>query len=172
MQHVIGRASIRRTGPVGFPASVFALDDGTSQGRVLARLGRDGWFRVFLARGQKVELPDGTSWRITAVAAGPYIEPVVSAETGKLAIGSPYGKRSYHINGRDYAYNLYPSSVSGARKRSWTLREHETHMAVLDPSSMDADYPVPLAAALLCFTLIRHGVPGEAHLGVPEFRWA
>ena len=135
-------------------------------------MGRDGWFRVFLARGQKVVLLDGTSWRITAVAAGPYIEPVVLAETGKLAIGSPYGKRSYHINGRDYAYNLYPSSVSGAPKRSWTLREHETHMAVLGRSSIDADYPVPLAAALLCFTLIRHGVPGEAHLGVPEFRWA
>ncbi len=172
MEHVIGRASIRRTRPAGFPASVFALDDGTSPGRVLARLGRDGWFRVFLARGQKVVLLDGTSWRITAVAAGPYIEPVVLAETGKLAIGSPYGKRSYHINGRDYAYNLYPSSASGARKRFWTLREHETQMAVLSPTSMDADYPVPLAAALLCFTLIRHGVPGEAHLGVPEFRWA
>jgi hypothetical protein len=36
---------------------------------------------------------------------------------------------------------------------------------------MFADQPVPLAAALLCFTLIKHGVPGEANL-VPEFRWA
>ncbi len=172
MEHVLGRASIRRTRLAGFPASVFAFDDGTSPDKVLARLGRDGWFRVFLARGQKVELPDGTKWRITAVAAGPYIEPVVTGETGKLAIGSPYGKRSYHINGRDYAYDLYPSSVSGARKRFWTLREHELHMAVFGPSSMVANYPVPLAAALLCFTLIKHGVPGEAHLGVPEFRWA
>ncbi len=172
MEHVRGRASIRRTRLVGFPASVFALDDGTSQDKVLARLGRDGWFRVFLARGQKVELPDGSRWRIAAVGVGPYIEPIVTSPTGKLAIGSPYGKRSYHINGRDFAYDLYPSSVSGARTRSWTLREHETDLATFGRFSMVADHPIPLAAALLCFTLIKHGVPGEAPLGIPEFRWA
>jgi hypothetical protein len=172
MEQVLGRASIRRTRLVGFPASVFALEDGTTQGKLLARLGRDGWIRVFLGRGQKVELPDGTKWRMTAVGAGPYIEPIVTSETGLVAIGSPYGRRSYHLNGRDFAYDLYRSSASTAGKQSWALREHERDIATFGSSSLNAGYPVPLAAALLCFILIKHGVPGEAPLGVPEFRWA
>jgi len=172
MEQVLGRASLRRNMLVTFPTHILVHEVGTQQGDVLARLGRDGWFRVFLGKGRKVELPDGTEWRIAAVGAGPYIEPVVTSKTGKLAIASPFGRRSYRLNGRDYAYNLYPSNVSGARKRIWSLREYERDIATFGPSSLVADYPVPLAAALLCFTLIQHGVPGEAHLGILEFRWA
>jgi len=171
MEHVLGPASIRRIGMLAFPVAVFERQDGTAEAKVLARLGRDGWFRIFFGRGRRVELPDGTAWRLVAVGTGGCIVPIVLCQRGKLAVAAPHGKRSYGINGRDYAYNLYPQGRPGLSHSNWSLREHDTVLATFGLHSMYADHPVPLAAALLCFTLIKYGVPGEADLGVPKFRW-
>ncbi|MDR9449723.1 MAG: hypothetical protein RI637_00780 [Acidimicrobiia bacterium] len=171
MEHVLGPASIRRIGMLAHPVAVFESQDGSPEGKVLARLGRDGWFRVFFGRGRRVELPDGTAWRVAAIGAGGCIVPVVLCERGKLAVAAAHGTRSYGINGRDYAYNLYRQSRAGLRHSTWSLREHDTVLATFRLHSMFADHPVPLAAALLGFTLIKYGVPGEADSGVPQFRW-
>jgi len=171
MDHVLGSALLRRVGALAFPTSILVGDESASGETILARLGRDGWFRVFFGRGRRVELPDGTKWRLTAVEAGGFISPLVACEGGKLAMGAPLGNRSYGVNGRDYAYNLYPTKSRDLGKPSWLLREHDIDIATFRSRSMYANHPVPLAAALLCFTLIKHGVPGEANLLVPEFRW-
>lgn len=169
---VTGPASLQRTGAVTFPVARFVLEDGTSGGKVLARLGRDGWFRTFFGPGRRVELPDGENWRIAATEEGPYIVPIVLSDRGKLAAGSPQGDRTYVVHGIDFAYNFYPAASFGLRQPTWLLREHERELATFGPRSMYADHPVPLAVALVCFTLIRYGVPGDADLGIPEFRWA
>ncbi|MDF1594607.1 MAG: hypothetical protein P1T08_00730 [Acidimicrobiia bacterium] len=165
MEFVLGAASVRRVGVLRFPVSIVEGEDG----HVLARLGRGGWFKVFFGRGRRVELPDGTAWRVTATGAGSCIVPMVTCSGGKLAVAAPHGKRSYGINGRAYAYNIYPASQAGLRR--WSLREHETELGRFGSHSMYASHPIPLATALLCFTLIRYGVPGDADLGVPGFRW-
>ena len=172
MEHVLGSASIRRIGALTFPTFLFVAENGTSEETVLARLGRDGWFRVFFGRGRRVELSDGTPWRVTAVGVGPHIEPRVMGQGGKLAVAASNGNRSYAINGRDYAYNFYPTSRKVVRKPAWLLREHDTELATFKSHSMHAEHPIPMAAALLCFTLLKYGIPGEASLGIPKFHWA
>jgi hypothetical protein len=171
MDNVQGSASLRKIGGTGFPVALFVLDDGTPEGHVMARLGRAGWMRIFFGKGRRVELPDGEVWRIEAAGDGPCIVPIVTCDTGKLAVATPHGKRSYGINGKDYAYNLYPTSSFGLGRPTWLLREHETELATLASQVIYAEHPVPLAAALLCFTVIKYGVPGEAALGVPAMRW-
>jgi hypothetical protein len=171
MQEVYGPASLRRTSMFTFPVYDFVQADGTTEGKTLARLGRDGWFRVYLGRGRRVELPDGTKWRVAATGVGRYIEPIVTSSSGNLAVAAPHGRRSYSVNGRDYAYTLFSSRRSRLALARWSLREHDTIITTFESNSMVADQPVPLAAALLCFTLIKYGIPGEAKL-VPEFHWA
>lgn len=170
MEYVLGSASVRHIGGLAFPTAEFVSNG--SPPRVLAQMGRDGWFRVFFGRGRKVELPRGEVWRIRAMGSGRFINPVVTSPSGKLAVATPHGKRSYGINGRDYAYNMYPTGSFGLRRPTWMLREHETELATLSSDAMYADHSVPLAAALLCFTVIKYGVPGEATLTVPELRWS
>jgi hypothetical protein len=172
MTYVLGSASMRRTGAVAFPVAVFVGEDGTSDGEAIARLGRDGWFRLFLGRGRRVEVASGEAWRVTGAGSGPYIVPIVTCERGKLAVAAPRGKRSYGITGRDFAYHFYPSDGRGRRGAKWTLREHDVDLATFESQAMHAVSPVPLAAALLGFTLIKYGVAGEADLGIPEFRWS
>lgn len=168
---MLGSASIRRIALVGFPAFSLVLDDGTPDGKVLADLGRDGWFRVFFGRGRRVGLPDGTAWRIAAAGSAHCIVPLVTSKAGKYAVAAPHGKRYFFVNGRDYAYKLTPLSGAGFRKQTWVLLEREVELATFESRSMRATLPVPLAAALLCFTLIKYGIPGQAGLAIPEFRW-
>lgn len=52
---------------------------------------------------------------------------------------------------------------------TWQLRNHEVQIATFEKRSMYAAHPVPVAAASMCFTLIRYGVPGGEDLGVPRF---
>ena len=172
MAVVTGAATLQRTGSFTFPVSRFVLEDGTPEGEVLAKLGRQGWFRTFFGPGRRVELTNGESWRIAATEEGPYIVPIVICDRGKLAAGSPQGDRTYVVHGSDFAYNFYPVASFGLRKPTWLLREHERELATFGSSSMYAAHPVPLAVALVCFTLIKYGVPGDADLGIPEFRWA
>jgi hypothetical protein len=172
MVTVSGPASLQRTGALTFPVARFVLEDGTPDGEVLATLGRTGWFRIFFGPGRRVELADGENWRIAATEEGPYIIPVVICDRGRLAAGSPQGDRTYVVHGRDFAYNFYPAPHFGSHAPTWTLREHERVLATFGTRTLHAAHPVPLAVALICFTLIKYGVPGDADLGIPEFRWA
>ena len=170
MESVLGSASIERIGWLAFPSSVLTRSGDDQDSEVLARLGRDGWFRVFFGRGRRVELPDGTRWRICSGGMGGQLVPVVTCPTGRLAVGSSVGDRAYGINGRDYAFRFYATRNKGFDRSPWLLTEHDRQLATFSRSAVHAHHPVPLAAVLLCFTLIKYGVPGEQRL-VPEFTW-
>ena len=48
---------------------------------------------------------------------------------------------------------------------AWLLRRHEEEVATIDAARvMHTNEPVPIAAVLMAFTLIDHGIPGEAKL--------
>ena len=167
MEHVTGTASLRRVGRFGFPAFELAGDDG----RIYALLGRTGWFRVFFGRGRRIELPDGTRWRLRAAGYGPYLAPLITGGQGKLVVALPESKLRYGINGRDYAYHFYPQDGRRRSSSVWTLREHETDLAAFRQDLVDARHPVPLPAVLLCYTMMKYGIPGEGRFGIPELRW-
>ena len=48
----------------------------------------------------------------------------------------------------------------------WGLRHHETEVAVIDTSRREiaAAEPIPIAAALMAFTVLAHGTPGDVDL--------
>lgn len=170
MKSVLGSASIQRAGWLGFPSAVLARTGADQDPEVLAQLGRDGWLRVFFGRGRRVELPDGTAWRIRGGGMGGQLVPVVMSPTGKLAVGSSVGKRVYGINGRDYGYSFFATRNKGFDRSPWLLTEYDRELATFSRNAVQAAHPVPLAAVLLCFTLIKYGVPGE-EIRVPEFSW-
>lgn len=171
MDSIAGSLSIRHTGLIGFPRSVLVSNDLPEDINIIAKLGRDGWFRTFYGRGRKVELNDGTSWRITGAASAGSVVPVVKSKSGKLAIAEAHGQRCYAIDGPDYTYNLYPLGTRGSHKNAWSLRNRDTEIAYLKARTITAHEPIPLPALLLCFTLVKYGVLGEHDLGVPEFHW-
>lgn len=166
---VHGRAALRKVGRLRFPVYELATD-----GEVLARLGRRGWWRIFMGRGQRIELSDGTRWRLRAVGVARAICPViVDSDVKKIALATP-NHGGYGINGRDWAYALFP-----ARKRRfvpsnrWILREHETDVGQVSrtPAEVTTTIPVPLGAIILALTLTVYDIPGESDLGVPQFHW-
>lgn len=155
-----GRAALHRVGRLRFP--VFEL---VQDGVVLAALGRAGWFKLFLGRGQRVELADGTRWRLTAVGRHGGICPaILDASRRKIAISS-IAEGGYGINGKAYGLFLF-----GADKRTmsrpdrWILRRHDVEVAEVTryPAAIETVEPVHLGAVLLSFTLIRQGIVGES----------
>lgn len=169
MEQVLGSASIRRVGRISFP--VYVLDATQPPERTFAQLGRDGWFRLYFGRGRRVELPDGKPWRIHSVETAGQLLPIVTCPDGKLAVSVSMGARSYGIHGRDFAYSLYRSEPGVLGRSAWILREHETELARFGAGGVHAERPIPLAAALLGFTLIKHGVPSDAAPSVPKLQW-
>jgi hypothetical protein len=123
---------------------------------------------IFFGRGRRIRFADMAEWRIRATTSGRHIVPYVTSDAGRLAISGPlYADRSYGINGRDYGYTLIPTGRGGIRRAPlWILQHHETEIARIDDVEgvIDAVAAVPVAAALLAFTLITHGIPGEAKL--------
>lgn len=162
-----GSARLQRVGRWRFP--VDELMHGTES---LARLGRDGSMRIFFGPGRRVVLATGTEWRIKSNTSGRFITPLVVSGTGKVAVSGPlYAKQSYGINGSDYGINVIPQDRVGLRRpRMWALRQHETDVAHLDYVErwVETSEPVRLSAVLLAFTLITHGIPGEARLTPSE----
>ena len=158
-----GSARFRTLGRGGFPT-----DDLVEGERVVAQLGRDGSLRIFFGKGRRVRLADGTEWRIKAVTSGRHIVPVIKSSTGTVAITSPlFAKRSYSINGPGYGLALVPLGKIGMRTPGlWVLRRHEEEIAAIDyhERTIHAPEPLAVAAAVLAFTLINHGIPGEAEL--------
>ncbi len=167
-RHVLGAATVRRIGGWRFPTYELAQD-----GEVLALLGRLGWFRVYFGPGQRIELPDGSRWRIRSVAVGAALCPiVVDSSRDKVAIAG-IGHGTYRINTKDYACVFFPADRRRFGRRRWMLRHFEEELAVVtrSPLSIEAMRPVPLGVVLLCFVLARYGIPGEAVPRLPSFSW-
>lgn len=166
---VHGRAALRKVGLLRFPA--YEL---TSDGEVLARLGRPGWWRIFFGRGQPIELADGTRWRLRALGMAGVICPViVDAAPRKVAHAAPH-HGGYGINGRDWAYFLFPAERHPfVRANQWILRRHDEEVGLVTrtPWEITTTSAVPFGAAILAMTLTRYEIPGESDLGVPRFRW-
>ena len=158
---VEGEAERRRVGSFTFPSEEIA-----GAGGVIAQLGRDSSLNVFFGRGRLVRLADGTEWRIKSVTSGRHIVPIIRSEAGTIATSGPlYAKRSYGINGKDYGLTLIPVGKAGwGRPAQWVLQRHETEIATLTQDSITTHEPIPVAAVLMAFTLITHGIPGEADL--------
>lgn len=158
-----GTARFVSTTRRSFPVETLESDRGT-----LAELGRDGSLRIFFGRGRRIRLADGTEWRIKAATSGRHIVPVIMSGSGTVAVSSPlFAKRSYGINGKDYGLALVPLGRVGFRIPGlWVLRRHEEEIAAIDYHERTAHAPrsVHLAAVLMAFTLITHGIPGEAEL--------
>lgn len=158
-----GSIQLRRIGGFGFPVEQLVAD-----GEVVAELGRDSSFWIFFGRGRRVRLADGTHWRIKSTTSGRHIVPLIRSDAGLVAISGPlYAKRSYGINVKDHGYTLIPLGHTGIRRAGlWSLRRHETQVAAIEDHDriMHATEPIPIAAALMAFTLMKHGIPGEANL--------
>ena len=164
MPVVEGPAELRRIGSLGFPAQELTGEQG-----LIAHFGRNSSLNIFFGRGRRVRLADGTEWRIKSVTSGPYIVPVIRSEAGMIATSGPlFAKRSYGINGRGYAYTLIPLGQPGwVRSVRWALQLHEEQICSFTQNSINTFQPVPVAAVVMAFTLITHGIPGEADL-VPQ----
>ena len=160
---VEGSVRLHRIGGFGFPVERLSAD-----GVPVADLGRDSSFWIFFGKGRRVRLSDGTEWRIKSTTSGRHIVPLIRSEAGLVAISGPlYAKRSYGINVKDFGYTLIPLGHTGIRRPGlWSLRRHETQVAAIEDRDrlMHATEPIPIAAVLMAFTLMIHGIPGEANL--------
>jgi hypothetical protein len=164
-----GPAEMRRVGRVRFP--VFAFTQGE---KVLASLGRSGWFTIFFGRGQRVELSDGSRWRITSKAVGGMVCPAIIDAGGRKIAVSALTAGTYGINGRDYGCVFYRAGGRRfGRGCRWLLRSHEDELAAITsrPYTVDAAQPVHLGAVLLSFTLANYGILGESMQRL-NFRWS
>ncbi len=166
---LVGKAQLRRIGWWRFP--VYEL---TRDGFRLALLGRAGWFKIFLGAGQRIELPDGSRWRLRSVAVAGDIWPVVvDAQQRKVALaGASHG--TYGINTKDAAYVLYRAGARRRGRSTWVLRHLEDEVAILDrnPVSILATRPVPIGVILLGIVLTKYGLPSDSAPKMPSFSWA
>jgi len=137
-------------------------------------MGRMGWLRIYMGRGQRIRIADGDHWRVRAIGTRGSMVPVVFDSNGrKIAMaGSNLG--TYGITGRDFACSLYPEKKPPlGRPNRWILRQFEDELATIrrSPLSIDASLPVHLGAVFLSFILVRHGLPEDSVPGIPSFRW-
>lgn len=161
-----GSCRLRRLRRFGFPVEELVVGD-----RSLALLGRDGSLRMFFGPGRRVQLADGTEWRIKSTTSGRHIVPMITSPDGPIAISGPlHARRSYGINGKDYGLTLIPTGKAGfGSSGRWVLRRREDEVAFLDEAdrSVRAEDPIPLGAVIMAFTLVTHGIPGEGDI-VPK----
>jgi len=168
---VSGGVTVRRAHLVRFPSYRLTAQQGLELG--LARYGALNIF--FFGRGQKIALPWGEHWRLTAVARGSGLAAVLINQARQrlamAAAGAAAG--NYGINGRDYAYTLNPAEGGWGRAHVWDLVAHEEPVARFTRRPFDGhcDRPVPLPAVLLALTLTRFGIPGESDLHLPGMNW-
>jgi len=168
-RQVKGRVSVHRVGRWRFP--VFELRQGAT---VLAQMGRQGWYRIFFGTGQRIELADGSGWRLRATGRAGAICPVVVDEDQlKIVLGSPV-VGGYGVIGMTNAYKLYLTEPSClVRANRWILREHEKQVAVVSrfPLELDATRGIHIGTVLMSFALIQYGIPGENRLRAPKLNW-
>lgn len=165
---LVGSATLDRVGRWRFPVFELTQDD-----EVIARLGRTGWIKVLFGRGQRIELADGSRWRVKAVGVAGTIAPAIfDADKRKIAL-TGVGEGSYGINGRDYGAALYQTEKRRfQRANRWIIRHHDDDLAEITrhPPSVVATRPVHLGAILVSFALIRYGILGE-HAPRMNLRW-
>jgi hypothetical protein len=157
---VEGSVRLRRVGRLAFPIEELVGPDGP-----VAHLGRNSSLKIFFGPGRRVRFADGTEWRIKAVASGRHIVPIVTSPAGTVAVSGPlFAKRSYGINTKDKGFTLIP--VGNVGRGIWVLRRHEFEAASIDEHArvLTAAEPIPVGAILMAFTLMSHGIPGEAEL--------
>lgn len=160
---------LRRVGRLRFP--VYELTQGS---RVLAQLGRTGWFRTYFGSGQRVELADGTRWTVAAVESGGSLRPVVLDRTSRKVAIAGIAHGTYGINSLHMAGVLVPADASRLRRSNrWILRHLEEDVATVtrDPLSIEAVRPIHLGVVLLSFVLARYGIPEESKPALPSFHW-
>ncbi len=154
---------MHRRGGFGFPQ--YELFHGTTR---VASLGRDSSLNIMLGKGRRVVISNGVEWRIKAVASGPYIVPVIRARDGTVARSGPLtGRRIYGIVGADFANTVFPMNRPGLiQSQHWGIRSRDRDVGEIDQGAglLEAHEPIHIAAVLLAFTLIEHGIPGEAKL--------
>jgi hypothetical protein len=161
---VYGDVEIERSAGGGLPYEV------VHGGTVAAGVGWYGWLSIFLGGGQRLDLADGTRWRLQAMGWRSYISPVIVDVTGgKVAFATP-GHGNYTINGKAWAFVLNPDDPAGrGRSKRWTLRERDTEVASLTrkPRAATCWEPTPLAAVLLGLVVAQMGIPGENEIRLP-----
>lgn len=168
----------RRTGWLRFPIHRILTDDGVP----VAETGWRSWLSIYFGTGQRIRLADGTLWKITSIEYGGTLCPVVAtAANRRVAMALPgtdevRGARSsahYGLSGADYGYTLSADEAGMGRAQRWVLVEHETEIARVTsrPNRLEPARPVPLGAVLLSLLLARFGMPADADLGAPRFRW-
>ena len=163
-----GRAELVRIGRFRVP--VYQL---VSDGSVVATLGRIGWLRIYLGWGVRVEVDDGTHWRIRSTTVRGAVCPViVDGERRKVSLGER-GVGNYGIAGRDYGYALNPGHAPRRATAEWILRYYEDQVSTVrrKPLRFEALEPVHLGAVLMSFVLMRYGLPGDVGPSLPAFRW-
>jgi hypothetical protein len=170
--------TVERRGRFRFPVHRIVTDTGG----LVAETGWRSWLTIYFGRGQRIRLADGTRWKLTSIEYGGALCPVVADTSNKrVAMANPgtedvAGTRSsthYALTGADWGYTLSAAEAAMGRPRRWVLVEHEIEMAVVTsrPNRIEPNGPVPLGAALLSLLLARFGMPADADLGAPRFRW-
>jgi hypothetical protein len=168
---VLGRVTVRRARLLRFPSFRLTTEQGLQLG--LARYGALNIY--FFGPGQKIALPWGGHWRLTAAARGSGLTAVVAnEERRRLAAAAPGAVAgNYGINGRDYAYTLNPAEGGFGRARLWDLFAGEDAVARFTrrPFGAVCTAAVPLPVVLLGLLLVRFGIPGENELRMPGLNW-
>lgn len=168
---VCGAVVVRRARLVRFPSYRLTAEPGLQVG--LARYSALNIY--FFGPGQKIALPWGGHWRLTAIERGGGLAAVLINEARQrlsmAAAGAVAG--NYGINGRDCAYTLNPAEGGWGRAGVWDLFAGEDPVARFTRRPFRAFFsePVPLPAVLLALLLVRSGIPGEGSRFIPEFRW-
>jgi hypothetical protein len=166
---VVGDAEVRRVGRVRFP--VYQLVQGDV---VLASMGRTSWIKVFMGRGQRIELADGSKWRLKSLgSAGAVCPAILDADKRKIAVSS-VGVGGYGINGKAFGFMFYRGEKKRfSRANRWILRHYEDEVAIVAryPAAIDASEPVHLGAVLVALTLVRYGILGESRPRL-NLRWS
>lgn len=165
---MLGRAEVRRVGRLRFPVFELVQDDA-----VLASIGRAGWIKVFLGRGQRIELDDGSRWRLKSMGSAGMVCPVILDDQGRKIAVSSVVEGGYGINGKAFGFTLHVGQNKRVgRSNRWTLRHYEDEIATATrhPLTVEATVPVHLGAVLMTFTLARYGVMGESKPTI-KMRW-
>ncbi len=168
VRSIAGPVAVYRARPLGFPAFELCTDDG-----LRVRMGRYSALNIYFGWGQRLDLPWGARWRLTAIEQGSMLRPVVVNENRRRMAMAAAWIGNYGINGRDYAYTLNPAEARLGRAGRWDLFAGEELVAHFTRRPLGAvcEQPLPLPAVLLGLLLTRLSVPGEGEAHVPELRW-
>lgn len=166
---VVGESTLKRLGFRRFPVWELA-----NEGEILARLGRISGWSIYFGFGLRVELADGSVWRVTSSESSEGFTAIVRNSQGeKLGVAS-VGPTGYGIHGRDFSYLLFASVESRITTPNiWTLSSPEAECAEVrrHPLTFTAYVPVPTVAVVLAHVLVRVGIPGDKKLEMPGVHW-